>query len=237
MKFDRLFKILFPENYTCVICGDDVFNKYSICKHCIKALPYLTGKICLHCSDPLVSLGDYCKRCKGRTFFYDRAIAPFVYEGEIQKLVHSFKFSNKRYLCKSFAIFMADKFKAEKLYADIVVPVPLCDKRLKQRGYNQSKLLAIEFSKLTNVPLSPDVLKRIKETPNQTSLNFLERQTNLIGAFKVKNKKQVAGKSIVLIDDVFTTGATVTECAKMLKSAGASSVYVVTLAHTNKTNE
>lgn len=234
MIYKRISDLLFPKHYTCVICGDEVFNRYDLCEPCLKSLPYIMGRVCLHCSDPLVSNGDYCKRCKGKKFYYDRAISPFVYDGEVAKLIHGLKYNNKRYLAEPLSVFMADKLKSEKFYFDMIVPVPLCAKRYKERGYNQSLLLANELSKQTGIVANGDVLIRIKETPTQTSLDFMERQSNLLGAFKVVNKKAVKGKSILLVDDVFTTGATVTECARMLKDAGASTVYVLTVAHTNK---
>jgi len=230
---EKITELLFPKHYTCVLCGDEVFNKYSMCEHCLKSLKYLIGRVCLHCCDVMAGQGDYCKRCKGKIFYYDRAIAPFIYDGEIVKLIHGLKYNNKKYLAESLSIFMADKFNSEKLHADIVIPVPLCTKRLKQRGYNQSELLTNQISKILKIPSNNNVLIRVKETPTQTGLDFLERQKNLTGAFKVKNKKVIKDKSLLLIDDVFTTGATVTECAKMLKQAGAGCVYVLTIAHTN----
>ena len=233
----KLLKMLFPEKYTCVICDDEVFNKYSICKSCLKSLEYLTGKTCIHCSDPLISMGDYCKRCKGKVFYYDRAIAPFVFDGKIKGIIHGLKYGNKKYLAEPLAIFMADKYTNEKLFADLIIPVPLCSRRLNERGYNQSLLLANAFGKIKKIKVDADAFIRIKETPPQTNLDFMERQSNLVNAFKVFNKKLVKGKSILLIDDVFTTGATATECAKMLKKAGASCVYVLTVAHTNKSQE
>ena len=132
---------------------------------------------------------------------------------------------------------MSEKFKTEKLYVDLIIPVPLCEKRLKLRGYNQSELLGKEIAKNLSLPLITNSLYRVKETLQQTKLNIMERQSNLKDAFVVKKKKMVKGKSVLLIDDVYTTGATSTEYARMLKLAGASAVYVLTVAHTVKDDE
>ncbi len=230
----KLIKLIFPDNYACFICGEDVFNnKHIVCDHCIKTLPYLTGKLCLHCGEPLIADGNYCKRCKGKKFLYDRAISPFKYTDEIKNLIIGLKYNNKKYNAKCLASFMADCFNATSLYADVIIPVPLCESRLKQRKYNQAEVLANEVSKHLNKKLLTNILFRVKETPSQTNLDFMERKKNLKDAFKVKgSKKPIKDKFVLLIDDVFTTGATTTECAKALKKAGAKVVYVLTASHT-----
>lgn len=229
-KFSDLF---YPINYSCYVCGMDVFdNPYFICDDCKKNLPYLEGKICIHCGEPLVSDGNYCKRCKGKVFIIDRAFAPFIYKDNAVSLVYNLKYNSKKYVAKCMAKFMADYFKKSKLYADYIIPVPLCDKRFKQRGYNQSEELAKEISKLLNINIKLDCLKRVKETPTQTNLDYSERQINLKDAFKVYKSKCLNDKTILLIDDVYTTGATTKECARVLKNAGANCVYVLTFAHT-----
>lgn len=234
MLINKIIEMLFPEGFTCICCGDEIFDgKYQMCSGCYSSLHLLEGRLCLHCSDPLLSDGNYCKRCKGRKFFYDRAVSPFVFEGNAANLIHGLKYNNRKYLAKPLSKFMVEKFLLERLYADIVIPVPLCKKRLKERGYNQSFLLAKEICKTLGLPLH-DNLIRVKETPSQTSLDFIERQKNLKDAFKVNNKKEIKDKSVLLIDDVFTTGATARECSIALKNAGAKSVYVLTIAHTIK---
>ena len=229
----KLFNLLFPEDYSCLICSQDIFyNKYSICKNCEKHLPYLTGRLCLRCSEPLVSLGNYCKNCKSKKIIVDKAIAPFYYKDSIASLIMDLKYNNKKYTAKSMAMYMADCFNNNHLFADYIVPVPICEKRLKQRGFNQSEEIANELSKLLKMKVKTEVLKRVKETPTQTNLDYHERQVNLKDAFKAYKPKLIKDKTVLIIDDVYTTGATVTECSKELKSAGAKCVYVLTFART-----
>ena len=112
----------------------------------------------------------------------------------------------------------------------LIIPVPLHIKRLRERGFNQSLLLAHAIERKRQIPLNFSLLKRHKFTLTQTGLNKIERKKNIKGAFEVSDKKKIAGKNIILIDDVYTTGATINECAKTLIKAGAQKVTVLTLA-------
>lgn len=233
MKTKDLLDILYSNNTTCICCGEDIFDDaHGICEHCLKTLPYLKGRVCLHCSEPLISDGDYCKACKGKHFMFNRAIAPFCYQDRIVSLVHGLKYQNKKFVASPLAYFMAETYKNHNFNCDIIIPVPLCEKRFKQRGYNQTELIGRELSKCINVSLECKSLIRVKETPSQTKLTRQQRKDNMIDAFKVVNKKNIKNKVILLIDDVYTTGATINECSKVLNKAGAKKIYALTLAHT-----
>ena len=231
--FNKLFNLLFPKGYSCLCCGMDVFdNPYDICEACKNDLPFLKGNICVRCGEPFEADGMVCKRCKKKEIVYDRALAPFEYSDEIKNLIVGLKHHKKTYHAKALSRFMVDAFVSSGLYADYIIPVPLCDKRFKERGFNQSELLANEITRVLNVPMLTSVLYRVKETPRQQDLDFKERQINIKDAFKVKSKKEIKNKFVLLVDDVYTTGATATECARELKLAGAKAVYVLTAAHT-----
>lgn len=231
--FKKFLKFIYPETYTCLCCGRDVFdNPYLMCQKCLNNLPFITEKVCAHCGVPLNNEGNYCKICKGKNFVVDRAVSPFVYQNEIKKLIKDLKYNNAKYTSISLGKFMADHYAKTKLFADLIIPVPLCSKRFKERGYNQSKLLADILGTHINVPVVDNVLIRVKETPTQTKLNFVSRRQNMTNAFEIVNKNEVKDKVVLLVDDIYTTGATAYECAKTLKSAGAKSVYVITVAHT-----
>ena len=113
---------------------------------------------------------------------------------------------------------------------DLIVPVPLHIRRLRERGFNQALLLARELSKQTGIPCEQRSLRKIKDTPFQTALKGRERRKNLKAAFRVKKTEEIEGKSVLLVDDVYTTGTTVNECARTLLEAGAATVGVLTLA-------
>lgn len=233
-----ILKLIYPDNYSCYICGNDVFdNPHLVCDDCLKTLPFLTGNLCNHCSEPIKSEGNYCKRCKGKKFIFDKALAPFSYKDEIKNLILGLKYKNKKFNAKCLASFMSDLILKNNITADVIITVPLCSKRLKKRGYNQSLLLAKEISKSVKVDVREDILMRVKETPTQTNLDYAERQDNLKDAFKIRNSKLIKNKVVLLIDDVYTTGATVRECSKVLKKAGVSKIYVITVAHTLLDNE
>ena len=143
MIVQKIINCIFPKNYTCICCGRDIFNNpFGVCEECKIKLPYLAGRLCLHCSDILVSDGDYCIRCKGKERTYDKAISPFIYSGVVAKLIQDLKYNNAKYLSDSLAKFMADTFNNSNLSVDFITPVPLCAKRMKERGYNQSLLLS-----------------------------------------------------------------------------------------------
>jgi ComF family protein len=115
--------------------------------------------------------------------------------------------------------------------ADMIIPVPLHPKRLRWRGFNQSVLLARQISRAYNIPLDPFVVYRSKETPPQTQLTEAERRKKVRGIFSLNPQRPIDGKRVLLIDDVYTSGATVNECSRCLKQGGAKEVYVLTLAH------
>lgn len=233
MKITNLTNLIYPKGFSCVNCGMEIFgDECLICDSCKKILPYLTGKLCLHCGEPITGQGKYCLRCKDLSFKCDKVVSPFIYDGIAKKFVVGLKYNNKKYYADCLAEYMAIAFKKELLPCDLVVCIPLCNKRLKERGYNQSELIAIPFAKGIEKEFDGTILERVKETPTQTKLTFEERQKNISKAFKVHNKQKVKDKIIVIVDDVYTTGATILECAKTLKQAGAKTVYGVTACHT-----
>ena len=151
----------------------------------------------------------------------------------MKNLIHQFKFGQKTMLRHLFSELMASFIRSN--YFDIrqfdhLVPIPLSATRLRERGFNQSQLLAELISREFKVPLSTAVLSRIKNTSSQSLLHQKERWTNIKGAFRIKNQFHTIGKNILLIDDLLTTGATSSEAALIIKNAGAKRVGVLTLA-------
>lgn len=224
---------IFLRDIKCIVCGAELEteSKYCICKSCFSKLPFINGKVCKSCGEPIKSLAQYCLHCKnhiGRGF--DKARAVFFYEGEIAKLIKDIKFFGKQYIAEYLSIFLLNKYIEEGFDCDLVIPAPISKKSEKARGFNQSLLLCSAFKSI-GLSVYADCLEKAIETQNQVGLNFKDRQTNLCGAFKVKNKNVIKGKNVLVVDDIYTTGATVGEIAETLKKSGANKVFVLSLCH------
>jgi len=232
-KIEKFFDtILFPKNIKCVICGDELDSdkKYCICDKCFDELPFIDGKTCMRCGCKITDMGKVCINCKQNAHKFTANYSVFEYVEPISTKVRQLKFSNRKYLAYTFANFIATKAIECGKKFDVVLPVPLAPKALKARGYNQSELLCSTLKEL-GYNVKTDVLIKKVDTHTQVGLEREERVKNLEGVFKVANRKAVKGKVVLLVDDVITTGTTLDECADVLKSAGATKVYCITLCH------
>lgn len=164
--------------------------------------------------------------------YFDKHIYFFMYEGNIRKLILNYKFNEKSYLYKTFVNFITknEKFCIIIESYDIIMPVPISKKRNKERGYNQSYLIAMELSKKFNIKLVNDCLYKSKNIIEQSKLSKEERKQNIHGVYALLNPEKIKNKKILLVDDIFTTGSTVNECCKMLRIANIKEVSVLTLA-------
>jgi len=225
--------ICFPPR--CLFCGVDLppGEKLLLCDDCQPNLNLLTGDCCPRCGKPhLASSGDHlCGPCLRGDTHFEAGRSVVAYEGPLRDCVHAFKYGRQTACLATFGLLfrqvVADSFLFE---ADLILPVPLHKARLRQRGFNQSTMLAREFFPERKRKISTSVLLRQRSTAPQTSLSGRERRTNLRGAFRVKNPDRVKGKRVVLVDDIYTTGSTLNECARTLKKAGAERVTALTLA-------
>lgn len=234
MKFIEKLKnfineYFFNPKWRCNVCGKEIFEDKFFCEDCYNNLPFNNGLICNHCGRKVVGAEEYCTTCKNVLVSIDKGRSVFNYEGEIRKLITSAKYSGRKYLFQAFAEEMGELYYKNNFNADLLCFVPTTDKALKKRGYNQSRILAQSLSKKINVPVSECLIKT-KETPRQAKLNRAERLKNLQGVFKVCDKKEIKDKTIVLIDDVATTGSTSEVIASVLKNAGAKCVYLLSVA-------
>ena len=233
--YERLLDLLFPNDIKCIVCDDELssYTKYGVCEKCAKNLPFITQKICERCGEPIDDLANYCNRCKNKHVkFFTQARASFSYENEIVSLIHTLKFNYGRYLAEYLSNFLVDVYNKLDWKIDYVVPVPMSKKRFKQRGYNQSLLIATQFCNSLNLTLNATNLVKIKHTLPQTELTGADRYENLINAFMVQDNKLFKDKNILLIDDVYTTGSTMEEISRILLKSGVKNVYCLTVAHT-----
>lgn len=221
----------------CLFCGQIIEGLKSIpaCSSCLAALIFFSSPKCPKCGIGLVTAegpDHLCARCLNEELNFTLARALGPYEGLLAELITRYKYQGATYLAYPLGMLMAD-YKDENFsfaHIDMLVPVPLHPRRLQERGFNQSLLLARVISRVHKIPLEFNVLERIRYTQPQTQLSGPERERNMRGAFQVRKNCLPAGKNILLIDDVFTSGATVGECARVLREAGARQVQVFTLA-------
>lgn len=161
--------------------------------------------------------------------YFDSHTYLFKYEEGIRDKLLKYKFRDHSYLYKFFSEIVINNCNLKRNY-DIILPVPIHKKRKQKRGYNQSELIAKEIAKNINIEYSNKVLIKVVNTVPQSTLNQTQRMNNVLGIYKVINSQMIDKKRILLIDDIFTTGSTVNECAKVLKQNGAQSVNILTIA-------
>ncbi|MEW5806575.1 MAG: ComF family protein [Acidobacteriota bacterium] len=186
-----------------------------------------------------------CGRCQTKRYHFDRALSFGEYSGTLREIIRLYKFGKKRYLSVPLAELLLKALKMEmkrreSSHFDLIIAVPLHRKRERARGFNQSFLIARHIGKKSGVDVGKQVIRRIKDSIPQSELPADKREKNVIGVFETKtlwkmrrnSRKKISGKRILLIDDIFTTGATISECSRVLKRAGAKEVFVLTIAHT-----
>lgn len=221
----------------CSGCKNPVGAVGTLCPTCWQGLTFIATPHCACCGLPFDILSDssamdtmLCDACLAQRPAFDRARAPLVYDEASRALILRFKHGDALHLSRLFAPLLAGAGAALLARADALVPVPLSRRRLWKRRYNQSAELARQLSQQTSIPSLLHMLRRVRATPSQGGLTQAERRKNVKGAFAVADPAQIAGKTIVLIDDVMTSGATVNEAAKTLKDAGAARVDVLAIA-------
>ena len=199
------------------------------CEECKRSVILNVGKTCRRCGTAIEGAEDYCANCAFDKIYFDRGYSAFIYDGAVRDAILRFKFGNCGNFARIFAKFLAAVATRQELEYDLVAYAPMSKQSLKKRGYNQAQLLAQYFCDiLERNEKFVNAIVKIKETQRQESLSKAERKTNLVGAYKCV--ADVKGKRVLVIDDIKTTGATLNECAKVLKRAGAISVVCLTVA-------
>jgi len=234
--FHALLDVILPP--ICHICHSYIPNAGTlhICPTCRDRLPLVSSPLCPLCGIPFSGAGgDHrCGTCLTHTPHFDSARAHFLYEGSIRDLIHIFKYNQHTHLRYPLALLALEGISGFLTDNDphLIVPVPLHRSRLRKRGFNQAVLLGRVISHQLSLPMLTDALVRTRPTEPQIELSAAERRLNVKGAFTVNRPDHVAGKRILLLDDVMTTGSTMDECAKELKKAGAAVVIAATVART-----
>lgn len=234
--FDSLFALAYPQ--VCHVCRNSVENLADgiACRKCWTETRVFSGReiLCAKCGaylhDSGTAIETYCRRCDEQ--FYDRARSVGIYENALAVSILHLKREPfvAQILQKSF---VAAYYRAAFDDANLIIPVPLSKKRLIERGFNQAEILAAILAKKTKINLDEKSLVRTVHTPmHRAAMDEKARQATVEKAFEVKRRKIVENASVLLIDDIFTSGATVSSCAKVLKQSGVKTVYVLTAART-----
>ena len=213
--YDLILDLVYPP--VCGICGK--FNREFLCKKCQKVLE--------------AEAKFQIDQVDNQEYFFENHLYIFKYEGIIRKLILNYKFNEKSFLYKTFVNFLIKNekfFKILKSY-DTIIPVPVSSKRMNERGYNQSELIADDIVKqITECECITDCLIKNKNIIEQSKLNKEQRQKNIQGVYILKNKEKLINKKILLIDDIYTTGSTANECCKILQEAKPKKIDVFTVA-------
>ena len=224
--FGRALDFLLPPR--CLACGRE---GNLLCPPCSAGFPRLEPPYCQVCADPGVT--GVCRSCVQSEKPIAGIRAPYLMEGPVREAIHGFKYRDVRAAAPALARLLAEYLSANPLLGESIVPVPLHRRKLRERGYNQAALLARELGKLTGRPVAENLLSRTRATPPQVSTaSQQQRAENMAGAFHCR--EQVDGHSFLLLDDVSTTGSTLTAAAAALKEAGATSVWGLALARESK---
>ena len=232
----RFLDLVLPSScaYCSSLIGDSSVPFF--CSACWSDFSVLPGPFCPSCGRPfgspealVHSPTHECHACRMQPPRFDQALSVGYFEGSLREAIHQFKYRPSRALGKPLGAWMCGNLRILTAI-DIIMPVPLHSSRLRHRGFNQALLLADPLSVTSNISLCYDNLWRVRQTRPQVELSGEDRIKNVAGAFALRRPLEITGKTVLLVDDVFTTGATLNECADVLKNAGAVSVTALTLA-------
>ncbi len=232
-----LSDLLYPPN--CILCKQSLrpltnHLPQQLCWDCFGTIEFNRPPFCTRCSRQLSSLDQpLCRDCQTIAYHFDLAWGACFYNETMRRLIHHFKYGGKTLLRHTFKTIIDEfisTYQIDFKSFDLIVPIPLHSTRQRERGFNQTQLLTEDLAKTLNLPVSSYNLLRQRFTPNQAAIPPKERFTNIKGAFTIKNSFEFFQKSVLLVDDLMTTGMTASEAALILKETGARHVGVLTLA-------
>jgi ComF family protein len=206
-----------------------------LCGHCRDLFESLPPPVCSRCGAPV---RNSCADCYGRVFYFSSNTSAFIYDDILRDLLHGIKFRGNKTAARGLGELWADIYGVNDFNgADYLVPVPLHFEKQRERGFNQAEILAVPLSERFGIPLAVDMLIRTLYTTPQSGLSPRGRVENVSGAFQFNQSCNINNKKILLIDDIYTTGASLNECAKILHENGASEIFCMTLSMRLKKNK
>ncbi len=229
---DKAADILFPPR--CPLCERFLIGREKyVCADCAVKLPLIRQPFCLRCGRPLEDAGaEYCFHCERTGWYFDEGRCTFIYTGALKEALLRMKFKNHRDYIPFFAASMAGSGRdfLKTRCPDMIIPVPLHERKAKERGFDQCALIGEQISRITGIVQRRDILIRGRYTSAQKGLLPAQRMKNLAGAFSLRDGTLPGGAGVLLVDDLFTTGTTINECARVLKEGGAGKVWFLALA-------
>lgn len=225
---EQLLSLFFPRR--CAICDGVIGKEAGICKKCAEKIHFLPDHVCMTCGKKVNEGVIYCYDCGRKEHNFVRNYAVFPYD-DVRKSLYRFKYNGRAEYAGYYAKAAYNRWgkQIRKLGVEALVPVPLHSSRMRKRGYNQAEELAKELSILTGIPVRTDLVKRCKKTKPLKTLNVSERQNNLKKAF-LFTQNDVKLKTIIVIDDIYTTGSTLDAVAAVCMDAGIKQIYGLTVA-------
>jgi len=232
-SFETLLSLFYPPH--CAKCGVDTAAGIHLCQACGAKAHRIEAPFCERCSEPFAGAIEdafVCPKCGSHPSHFECAVTRYLSQGVVREFIHRFKYDRQFYLRHPLADWLAETLEDDRIHAhpfDAFVPVPLHPARRRERDFNQAEVLADLLAQRAGKPVL-HAIQRIRYTTTQTRLERHQRMENLRNAFRVRHTSLVQSRHLILVDDVFTTGSTVDECARVLRDAGAASVRVVTVA-------
>lgn len=226
---DILIDMIYPR--ICPVCNEIITARAAdICPECAGRLNYVGFSFCMRCGKPVRDDEEYCSDCIAAGHEYDEGRAVLLYDGVTSRSLYRFKYGGKQEYAKFYGRVICERLgrKIKSWNADVIIPVPIHPSRKRKRGYNQAELIAKEISKRLGIRMATDIVYRSRATGALKKLGARERQNNLKKAFNIK-QNSVKYETVLIVDDIYTTGATVDAMARCLKGAGVKKVYYVAL--------
>lgn len=230
-----LIELMFPPGKRCPVCNQELSLQNGLGKNCFHKIALISKPYCEKCGRPLrldVAGKRICDQCETTPYFFEKSRSVAIYEGALREYLADLKYRYRPELGEALGELLVEWFKFHQVFGkiDLIIPIPIHHQKMVIRGYNQAELLANPLQRYLGIKQKSDIMIRHVFTETQNSLHKEARFNNVRGAFQVKNALEVSNSNILLVDDIFTTGATVSEAARILLRAGASRVNVLTLA-------
>lgn len=228
-------ELLFPVDGICPLCGGEKSKRRGLGVNCLAKIAVISPPVCRKCGRPLrleASHRKICGQCETTNYYFEKARAVAVYEGALREYLAELKYRYRPALGAALGELLVEWIKLNRDYQkiDLIIPIPIHHSKWLARGYNQAELMANPLQRYLGIEVKTDIIKRLKFTETQNSLDREARFDNVKDAFQVVNAKNLRQAKILLVDDILTTGATTSEAARVLLRAGAANVRVLTLA-------